>query len=141
MNEPTATRKRPAGVWITSSYFIVSTVWSLFSFYLTDSGAIPISTGQSDIFIELTAIDHFLTIIGSGIVIAAAITLFLLKKAAFYLFAISLGLATVVILQALTADWFTDLGAAGILAAVFMWLVGLVPFLYSWRLKQKGVLR
>ncbi|MBE9063257.1 hypothetical protein [cf. Phormidesmis sp. LEGE 11477] len=101
----------------------------------------PISTGQSDIFIEITAIDHFLMIIGSGIAIAAAITLFLLKKAAFYLFSISVGLSIVVILQVLTADWFPDLGAAGILAVVFMWLVGLVPFLYSWRLKQKGVLR
>ena len=142
MNEPTATRKRPVGVWIISGFYMASVVWSLLSSYLTYSGAIPIPTEQPDIFGEPTAVDHFFAIIGNGIVAAAMITLFLLKKAAFYLFAASLGLSIVVILQALTTDWFSDLGAAVILFAVFFVLLsGLVPFIYSWQLKRKGILR
>lgn len=142
MNEPTATRKRPVGVWLISGFYMASAVWSLLSFYLTYSGAIPIPTEQPDIFGKLTAVDHFFAIIGNAVIIAAVITLFLLKKAAFYLFAVSLGLSIVVILQALTTDWFTDLGAAVILFAVFFMLLGgLVPFIYSWHLKQKGILR
>ena len=149
MNEPTTTRKRPAGVWIISSFCIIIAVRSLLTFDLAGSSVIPTPAGQPDIIIEITALDHFFTIIGIGITIAAAITLFLLKKAAFYLFAVSLGLSIVVIVQALTTDWGIDFDAifnfnfdaALIFVAVSMLLVELVPLLYSWRLKQKGVLR
>ncbi len=149
MNESTATRKRPLGVWIISSFYIIYAAQSLLTFDLADSSVIPTPAGQPDIIIEITALDHFFTIIGIGIALAAALALFFLKKAAFYLYTVNLGLSIVFIIRALTTARGIDFNAifnfnfdaALIFAAVFILIVGLIPFLYSQKLKQKGILR
>lgn len=146
MNEPIAKRKRPIGVWIISIFYFIYTIWSLFSFKLTDSSVIQTPSGQPDIVIELTALDHFLAIISIGIALAAAIALFLLKKAAVYLYAVNLGLSIAVSVRTLTADWNIDFGANFnfgvflIFTLVFVLLIQLIFFRYIWSLKQKGVL-
>ena len=58
MNEPTA-RKRPAWVWIISIFYIISAVWTLFSFFLIFSGALPLPPQQAAYFRSLTSIDYF----------------------------------------------------------------------------------
>ena len=149
MNESTATRKRPLQSRF-SSFYIIYAAQSLLTFDLADSSVIPTPAGQPDIIIEISAaLNHFFTIIGIGIALAAALALFFLKKAAFYLYTVNLGLSIVFIIRALTTARGIDFNAifnfnfdaALIFAAVFILIVGLIPFLYGQKLKQKGILR
>lgn len=147
MNKLTATRKRPIGVWIISSLWIIGSVWTLLTYDFATSQVVPTPDGQPDLVIDVTAFDHFIGIIAIGINIAAAIALFLLRKAAFYLFAINLGLSIVGVIQFLRSDFYIDFGPnvnfydfrAFMIA--FILLLQFIFLGYIWRLKQKGILR
>ncbi len=106
--------QRPGWVWVISIFFFLSAGWTLLSFYLMHSGAIPLNAAQVAYFDRLTALDY-ISSVGIGLVhMSAAITLFFLWKVPFYLFATAL---TVNLLLAMwhvaTKGWVAALSGSG----------------------------
>lgn len=134
-------RKRPIWVWVISIFYFVSALWTLFSFYMIYSGALPLPPEQARYFASLTALDYFFTVATACLSIAAVIALFLLRKAAFYLFLAGLGLDIVLSVEQLIAnDLPAALGLAGLVGAAFGWVILGAICYYTWRLKKRGVL-
>jgi hypothetical protein len=73
--------------------------------------------------------------------IAAAVSLFLLRKVALYLFMaiVALGLING-LWQLLTSDWFENIGGQGCLGAIIGYSIATLICVYIFRLKQRGVL-
>jgi hypothetical protein len=82
-------KKRPGWVWAISIFFFFSAAYSLLSIYLVSSGKIPLQPAQKAYFDSLTFIDYGLTILLGLTNLTGAVLLFLLRKQAFYLFAVA----------------------------------------------------
>ena len=140
-DEQHVSHERPVLVWLISAFFFLSAIWTFLSFYLILSGAIPLEPAQKAYFDRLTPIDYVLTI-GIGLLnLAGAITLFLLRKIARYLFLSSLGLSLVVMLWHLTTKgWAEAAGGATSVGALIGYVLLVAVCMYAWRLSKKGVL-
>ena len=141
-NENESRRKRPIWVWIISIFYLISAGWTLFSFFLIFSGAIVISPAQEAYFNSLTTTDFTLTIAVGGANLVGAVTLFLLRKVAFYFFLAALG--TTLMLTAwhwTTKGWAEALGGAGLTGALIGYGLSFAVCVYAWRLTKKGTLR
>jgi hypothetical protein len=132
-------RKRPVGVWVISIFILISVVWTLLSFYLIFTGAIPITDAQRKYFENLTMVDHIhmsLSIIAN---LAGVIYLLLLRKVAFYIFFALLFLG---IFSILYEYWpINEFGIPILIGAVLGITIDGIICYYLWRLKVKGILR
>jgi hypothetical protein len=141
-DEQQVERKRPIWVWLLSLFFLLSAIWTLLSFYMIWSGAIPLGPTQQAYFDRLTPIDYALTIVIGLLNLSAAIALFLLRKIARDLFLASLGLSLILVAwQAATKGWVEALGGAGFVGVLIGYILLIVVCIYAWHLRKKGVLR
>lgn len=134
--------KRPGWVWAISIFFVVSAAWTLLSFYLIYSGAVPLNAAQEAYFDSLTGLDYFSMVVLAIVNISAAVSLFLLRKVAFYLFTYGL-IANVfmTLWHMVSKDWAGAIGGAGLVGAAFGLGSVAIVCVYSWRLIQRHVLR
>ena len=138
MNQPDRRKpKRPFPIWLISAFYLYSGTMSLILYYYIQTGIISIPPDH------LTAINR-LTLWGLIPIanLAAAILLFMLKKAAFYIFSALLitgGINTLIL-------FFTIDGSArpvsgqDILQLLFGFAITIVVCFYTYRLKQNGTL-
>lgn len=139
--EVIATR-RPWWVWVISIFFFFSAGWTLFSFYLISSGAVPLNAAQVAYFDSLTTLDY-ISSVGIGLInISAAIALFFLRKASFYLFASALAVNLLLtVWHVATKGWIAAMSGSGPLVVIIGLGILLAVCAYSWRLIQRGILR
>ncbi|MDD2773740.1 MAG: hypothetical protein PHP45_08610 [Elusimicrobiales bacterium] len=133
-------KKRPAGVWIITIFYLGSLGLVSLSLLLVFSGVIPLVEARPSYFASLTAFDWIITAALACLGFAATISLFLLRRIAVMLFGIELGLNVLFTLfgdLTLRAKTFETPGLIGdalglvILAAVF---------LYARNLEKKQIL-
>jgi hypothetical protein len=134
--------KRPGWVWVISIFFFLSAGWTLLSFLLVHSGAVSSNAAQIAYFDSLSALDY-ISSVGIGFAnFIGAISLFLLRKISFYLFASALGANLLLIFwHAATKGWVAALGSAGLVGAALGLGLLFAVCAYCRRLLQQGVLR
>ena len=134
-------KKRPGWVWVISIFIFFSAAWTLLSFYLIYSGAIPLQPEQKAYFARLTSVDYSLTILLGITNLIGAVALFFLRRIAFYLFVGVLVLNSVMTLwHVLFKDWATAMGGAGLFGMLIGYGLIVAVCLYAWKLKKSGVL-
>jgi hypothetical protein len=85
--------RRPKLVWVVFLFVVFSAGYTLLSFLLFHAGVIAGSPEQAAYIRSMSAFDYALTLGVAGLNIAAAVSLFLLTKVAFYLFVTALVLS------------------------------------------------
>ena len=141
VDDSVATKKRPGWVWVISIFAFFSAGWTLLSFYLIGTGAVPLDAAREAYFSSLTGLDYGLTIFMHSAWLLGATALFLLRKFAFYLFATALGASLLITAwHAVTKGWVAAFGGPGLFGALIAFAFGVAVCLYSWRLIQRGVL-
>lgn len=134
-------RKRPGWVWVISIFFFFSAAWTLLSFYLIHTGTIPLNQQQRAYFEGLGAFDYSVTVLLGVANLMGAACLFLLRRAALYLFGAALVVNTLFTAwQILSTPWPDTIGSSGLTGAFIGWVLLVAVCLYVWRLSRKGVL-
>ena len=139
--QSTQKRSRPGWVWAIAIWFGVGALITLLSLSLAASGAIHMNAAQSAYFAGLTATDYAMSILIGSLNLVGAIFIALLRRAALYLFCISLVLNVLMTIWHTVAKGF--IAAFGDSAVVGMILaIGLLcaVCLYSRRLIDRGIL-
>lgn len=140
MNER-AQPKRPKMVWVISAWYGVSVSVMMVSHLLILGGFFPVRDAQRSYFESMTVLDHLITFLCGGLTLAAAVCLFLLRRAAVKLFALSLVLSIAFSLfLTLRRELFGPVGGSGLFGATIGWLIMGAVCLYAWRLEKKGIL-
>ncbi len=142
MQHSNQAKKRPGWVWAISIFYFLSAAYTLLAFFLIYSGAIPLQPEQRAYFSQLTLFDNGISALIGILNLAGAITLFLLRRIAFKLFAtaFALGILTAV-WHALEKGWVAAIGPAGLVGALLGWALVVTICVYTWRLARAGVLR
>ena len=96
MEMATPVRKRTIWIWIISISCLISSLMGLRMQYLLASGNPPMELLRLPYFTKMTFFDNALLTLLYLLGLCGAITLFLLRKAAFYLFATSLLLSLLI---------------------------------------------
>ena len=142
-------RLRPVWVWVIFIYFVVSSAWGVLTRALIVLGVYPLSAEELAI-LQNQPIGGVL--FGLGIMalnLAAAIWLWLLRRRAFDLFVAALALSVAsVIWQLMMGGPLTTLLtrgtlvlAIGMFGLIVGWGITVAICLYTWSLRQSGVLR
>jgi hypothetical protein len=137
-----ALRKRPKLIWIISIFYIFSAGWTVLSFALIYSGAIPINEAQKAYFDSQNIFDNILTLAMGSLNILGAILLFLLRRHAFHCFlaAFFIG-ALMTVYHIMFKNWLGVIGGPGLIGAVIGWFISIAIILYSNKLIKKEILR
>lgn len=139
---PDRSSGRPLLVWLISIYFFLSATWTMFSLVLIKSGAVPLSPAQKTYLESLNGADYLLTIIGALLSVSAAVSLFLMRKAAYYLFCASLAFnMAFTIWHIISRHWLSVIGIGGLAGAAVGWLILFAICLYTARLIAQGTLK
>jgi len=134
--------KRPLLVWAVAIFYLFSTLFTLLSLYLVLGGSVPLTPEQKAYYDSLSALDYALSVAIAVTGLGGAVTLFLLRKQALYLFCFSLALnisMTVWHLQARSAS--AALGSPGTIGMVVGLGIVAAVCCYAWNLKRSGVLK
>jgi predicted nucleic acid-binding Zn ribbon protein len=140
---PQPSPKRPKLVWLVFLFYLFSVAYTALSFLLIFSGAISVTAEQAAYFRNLSAFDYTITVLIATSTLAAAVSLFLLRKIAFHLFAASLGLQILqTLVQTITTNFLTVLGSPGAtgLGLLIGFAISIAVVIYAWILKERGAL-
>jgi len=133
--------RRPKLVWIVFLFYIFSVIYTAVSFFLVFSGSISVTPEQAAYFRSLSVFDWSMTGLTAALNLAGAISIFLLRKSAFPLFASSLGLSILqTLVHAYTTNFIAALGGPGALGVLIAFAISIAVCIYAWRLKTRGIL-
>jgi len=133
--------KRPKLVWVVFLFYLFSVAYTALSFFLIFSGAISVTAEQAAYFRNLSVFDWATTALTSTLNLVAAVSLFLLRKIAFYLFAASLVLGFLqTLVHAITTNFVAALGGPGAIGVLIGYAISIAVCTYAWRLKTRGAL-
>jgi hypothetical protein len=134
--------KRPKLVWVITLFYILSAGWTLLSFSLIYSGAIPINKAQEVYFGSQTTIDTMLTLAMVSLNTLGAIFLFLLRRHAlhFFLSAFSIGLLMTVY-HILFKNWLGAIDRPGLVGALTGWIISISIIFYTYKLIKREILK
>ena len=139
VTQPSA--KRPKLVWVVFLFYLFSAAYTALSFFLIFSGAISVTTEQAAYFRNLSMLDWAITALTTTLNLVAAVSLFLLRKIAFYLFAASLVLGFLqTLVHAITTNFVAALGGPGAIGVLIGYAISIAVCTYAWRLKARGAL-
>jgi hypothetical protein len=106
-----ADRRRPKLVWAVFLYVLFSAGYTMLSFLLILSGHIRVTPEQAAYFESLWPLDYMLFLAVAALNLAGAVSLFVLRRFAFQLFAAAVLLNIVVtIVYAASKGWLAALG-------------------------------
>jgi len=133
--------KRPRGVWVISLFMFISAAYTLLSFYLIFSGVISLDqTGQA-YFDSLGTIDWLGSVSIGVLNLAAAISLFMLRKISVNLFITAFVLNMLMtVMQAVRTSFTEVLGGSGIIGVLVGLAIMLAIIAYTRRLAKQGTL-
>jgi hypothetical protein len=134
-------RKRPKLVWVAFLFYLFSAGYTLLSFLLIYSGTITVTPDQAAYFRNLSVIDHGFTVLIGSLHLFGAVTLFMLRRVAFYLFTAALALSLVLtVIHSLTKGFIAALGEGGAVGVLLGYGIAVVICVYAWKLRTRGVL-
>lgn len=134
-------RRRTGWIWIISIFYLLSTGWTLLSFYLIFSGAIQITAAQEAYFRSLSSVDHIVTLVIGLTNFAGAISLFLLRRIAFYLFTTALAVSILLsIWHTFAKGWIQALSVSGLVGGIIGFGISAAVCFYAWKLTKRGIL-
>ena len=114
---------------------------TLFSLYLIFSGTISVSATQQSYFASLGTLDWVITAIGFVLNAAAALSLFMLKRTAVFLFGTVLVWTVAnTLFSMIRTNWTQAIGGAGLIGVLFGSVLVVAIFLYVQNLAKKGIL-
>jgi hypothetical protein len=133
--------RRPKLVWIVFLFYLFSVAYTALSFLLVFLGWISVTPEQAAYFRSLSVFDWTITGVTAALNLAGAISIFLLRKSAFPLFASSLGLSLLqTLMHAYTTNFIAALGGPGALGVLIGFAISIAVCAYAWRLKAQGIL-
>jgi hypothetical protein len=133
--------RRPKLVWIVFLFYLFSVAYTALSFLLVFLGWISVTPEQAAYFRSLSVFDWTITGVTAALNLAGAISIFLLRKSAFPLFASSLGLSILqTLMHAYTTNFIAALGGPGALGVLIGFAISIAVCAYAWRLKAQGIL-
>jgi len=133
---------RPALIWVITIFYLISIVFTALSFVLVYSGRIPVNPGTQQYLASLTVFDHVMTGIIVGRNLIATILLFMLRKQAFHLFAAAFTITILsTVYQSVAKGWTQALGGSGVISALIGYGISFSIIMYSFRLRQRGILK
>jgi len=134
-------RKRTVWIWIISIFFLVSSLWGLWSYYLIASGKAPIEDLKSPYFANLTILDYAFLVLIQLANLCGAITLFLMRRAAFYLFMTGLIASIMLTIRAAIKGSFQNSNPVAMAVGMTIGFgIAIVVCMYTWKLLKRGTL-
>lgn len=132
---------RPTLVWLVAILLFFGAAYTLLSSWLVYSGSVPVSAEARAYLDSLSFFDHAATVFTATMNLLGAVALFLLRKAALYLFCAGLLANTsLFVWHMVNRDLGVALGGAGVSGALVGWSVLALVCLYAWRLTKSEVL-
>jgi hypothetical protein len=136
------TKKRPGWVWAISILYGLSAIWTPISFYLIYSGLIPLAPAQKAYFDGLSVLDWAVTVAISLIMLAAVVSLFLLKRVSVKLWGAAVVFSVLSYLyNAIAKNWLAAIDVGGIIGAAIGFALVVAIFFYTKRLDARGFLK
>lgn len=138
-------QKRPKWVWAIFIFYFFSAGFTLLSYYLLFTGVTTLTPEENKYFDSLSKLDHGLTIIIGSLNLLAALSLFMLKRTALYLFTASISIGILVTgWHIIYKGWFEVLGGIGgsslVVSTALGWCLILAIYMYTWKLYKTKVL-
>ena len=132
--------KRPKLVWVVFLFYLFSLGYTALSFYLVLSGSVS-APGQATYLRNLSVFDWAITGLTAALNLAGAISIFLLRRIAFPLFATSLALSIfLTLVHVFTTSLTSALGGPGALGLAIGYAISIAVCTYAWKLRARGVL-
>ncbi len=139
---PLVPAKRPALVWVISSFYFLSSGWVILSFFLIYSGLIPLNDAARSYFKSLTLFDHGLALLIGAANLVGAVLLFLLRRQASFFLIVALGVGLAATLYQIVAkNWLGAMPNGGLVGAFIGWGINVAIIVYSRRLAALSILR
>jgi hypothetical protein len=140
--KPCVYNKRPKWVWAISIFYFLSAVYTLLSFYLVHSGAVTVSGATHQYLASMTALDYVFSILLGVAGLVGAVTLFFLRKVAYFFFLGSLILNILMtVWYALSNNLLAALpGGTAVIGMIIGWGMLLAVCIYIKKLSKLGVL-
>ncbi len=130
---------RPKWVWLIFILYLTATLWSVFSYALLYSGAVPTLKARHDLFVTHAPMFVFFSLVTRILFTAAAVALFSMKRLSFYLFSWALILSMGAMVYHVLFNHLTALMALPVLVATFIgWCIAGTVLLYCFSLKARG---
>lgn len=138
-------KRRPVWVWVITIFIIFSAGWTLLSpqILIMKIGGVPLNLNpaRQAYLGDLTTIDDRLSLLFAPTNAIGAITLFLLRKVAVYLFAsVLFANPTLTVWNVLAKDSTGVISGTGLVGAIIGWALLTAICFYSWKLSRAGVL-
>lgn len=134
--------KRPALVWLLSSFYISAGLWSLLVYFQMLSGASPLPPSVLAHFENYSRSDYWLLMSVAALNVIAGALFLLLRREAVYVFGFKFLVAVPLsVWDALTRDAMDRSEPGNIVVALLLWSASAAVFFYAWKLRKKGVLR
>ncbi len=133
-------KKRPFWVWIISAYYILSGLSSLMAILAVQTGSMEVTPE------ELRSLKEQILLWSLGGVIPllniiAAISLFMMRKAAFYLMLGLLGIKAVNdLLQVVLTNNAEQFSSQGMIGVTLGYVISILICIYTYKLLKRGVL-
>ena len=141
MNGARARRPRPALVWVVFLWTLLTSGYTLLSFWLIHVRAISVSPEAAAYLAGQSALDRAGTALVLLLNLGGAVTLLMLRRVAFTLFAAALLLNLLLTLtSALSRGFLAALGGAGAVGLIVGFLIGIGVCVYAFTLRARGVL-
>ena len=140
-DEQQVTRTRPKLVWAIIIFYVVSFIYTAFSFYAVYSGLVPLNEAQQAYFDSMSAFDHIASVVLVAASLSGAILLFQLKRLAFHFFVGAFGAGLLMTMwHAFSKGWFAVLVEGGFAGTVIGWAIQISICTYCWILIRRGIL-
>lgn len=141
INSPSTERKRPKLVWVITIFYVISAGWTLLSFALIYSGVIQVNKAQEVYFKSQTFLDALITVAIGSLNVIGSISLFLLKRKAFYLFLSAFILSMLMSVHHIfLRNWLAAIGGPGLIGAIIGWAINVAVIFYARRLINHDIL-
>ena len=141
-DEQQVTQTRPKLVWAISIFYVISFIFTGFSFYAVYSGLVPLDEAQKAYFDSMSAFDHIASVVLVAVSFSGAILLFRLKRLAFHFFVGAFGTGLLMtIWHAFSKGLFAAVGGGGLAGEVIGSATQIAICTYCWILIRRGILR
>lgn len=142
--KPGSTRpvKRPALVWLISSFYISAGLWALLAYYQMSSGLAPLPPSILAHFADYSEFDYQLLMSVAALNVIAGVLFLLLRRESVYVFAFKFVAGVLLtVWDALTKGGMDASSAEYMIVALMLWSASAAVCFYAWHLMRKGVLR
>lgn len=134
--------RRPRWVWLISSFYVSSGLWSLLIYYQIAAGMKPLPPSGLAHFANYSGLDFLPLMSVSALSVIAGVLFLLLQKASVYVFLFKFAFADLLtIWLALTKGAMDTSRPEYIIAGLVLWASSAGVCYYAWHLMRKGVLK